>query len=131
MSQGDNCERCARLDPWKTSCYGDACVCNPMNVTCAGAAEGSRNTAGYIWIIVGIVSGILAFGVIGIILAIKREKIVIQNKTKKVHQVEEQNEVSKEGKFSEGSKNLTWTDASKNSKTDVEAGIPTITKLSL
>jgi len=45
----DNCERCAGSDPWRTSCYGDTCECNPNNATCAcelGLKTGSVCTGG-------------------------------------------------------------------------------------
>jgi len=29
-----NCPRCAKGDPFRTSCYGDSCECDPKNITC-------------------------------------------------------------------------------------------------
>ena len=74
----DNCERCAGLDPWRTSCYGETCECNSNNSTCMcelGLMKGSACTTvaseskPMIFIICGAVGGVI--GVIVVILLVR------------------------------------------------------------
>jgi len=133
----DKCERCAGLDPWKTSCYADTCVCNPHNGTCMGiVAKASNKNLAHIGIIVGVVAGAAAFAMLGFIVAVKRGKIVLKRKkpaeirNTEAEPVVVQNASDDKEKAKEGSsttslpekENATTQTAvgSKNSKVDLE-----------
>jgi len=133
----DKCERCAGLDPWKTSCYADTCVCNPHNGTCMGiVAKASNKSLAHIGIIVGVVVGTAAFAMLGFIVAVKRGKIVLKRKkpaeirNTEAEPVVVQNARNDKEKAKEGSSTTSLPEkensttqtgvGSKNSKVDLE-----------